>query len=155
MSTRVTRKQFLSTLAAGLAGTVLRPTRLLAAPLTVPPRGTAPENGLLPEAFQKYVGTSFRVFRPSGGDPVEVLLQEVVRKPDSNGTVQYSLTFVAPRGDTLAEQALRFEHSELGTLSILVVKTRVDQQGQAWYRADFNLLQPQNNRKTRTLPGRG
>ncbi len=154
---RVTRKEFLSTLATGLAGAVLRPARLLAAPLTVAPRGTPPENGLSPETFQQYVGTTFRVYRPSGGVPVEVLLKEVVRKPDSNGTVQFSLTFVAPLGDTLAEKALRFEHSDMGTLSIFVIKTRVDQQGQAWYRADFNLLQDkaQNNRKTRTLPGRG
>lgn len=153
MTTRVTRKQFLSTLAAGFAGAVLRPARALAAPLTLAPRGS--EGGLLPEAFQKHVGTTFRVFRPSGGS-VEVVLTEVVRKPDSNGTVQYSLTFVAPSGETIAEQAQRFEHADLGTLSILVVKTRVDPQGQAWYRADFNLLQePQNTRKTRTLPVRG
>lgn len=151
MTTRVTRKQFLSTLAAGFAGAVLRPARVLAAPITLAPRGS---EGLLPEAFQKYVGTTFRVFRPSGGS-VEVILKEVVRKPDSNGTVQYSLTFVAPSGETIAEQAQRFEHTDLGTLSILVVKTRVDPQGQAWYRADFNLIQEsQNTRKTRTLPGR-
>lgn len=152
MSTRVTRKQFLSTLAAGLAGAVLRPAQMLGAPITLAPRGS--EGGLLPEDFEKYVGTTFRAVRPSGGN-VEVILKEVVRKPNSNGTVQYSLTFVAPSGETIAQEAQRFEHADLGTLSILVVKTRVDPQGQAWYRADFNLLQEsQNTRKTRTLPAR-
>lgn len=149
---RTTRKEFLSTLAAGLAGAVLRPARLLGAPITVAPRGS--EGSLLAEDFQKYVGTTFRAYRPSGGY-VEVILKEVVRKPDSNGTVQYSLTFVAPSGESIAEEAQRFEHAELGTLSIFVIKTRVDPQGQAWYRADFNLIQdPQNIRKTRTLPAR-
>lgn len=145
---RVTRKEFLSTLAAGLAGAALRPARLLAA---------SPNDTISLETFQRYVGTSFRVIRPGGPNPVDVILQEVIRGKDSNGTVQFSLSFVAPGGETLAEGTFRFEHADMGAIPIFVTKVRTDPQGQTWYRADYNLLgkaEAQNNRKTTTVPGR-
>jgi hypothetical protein len=146
---RVTRKEFLSTLAAGLAGAVLRPARLLAA---------SPSDTISLETFQRYVGTSFRVIRPAGANPVNVILQEVIHGKDSKETVQFSLSFVAPGGETLAEGSFRFEHADMGAIPIFVTKVRTDPQGQTWYRADYNLLQSkagvQNNRNTRTVPGR-
>ena len=146
---RVTRKEFLSTLVAGLAGAALRPARLLAAPLT---------DTISFETFQKYIGTTFRVIRPSGADPVAVVLQGIAHQKDSPESVQFSLSFVARGGENLEEKTYQFEHPEMGVVPIFVTKVRVDPQGQAWYRADYNLLQgkaaAQNNRKTSTVPAR-
>ena len=146
---RVTRKEFLSTLAAGLAGAALRPSRMLAA---------SPGDTIALETFQKYIGTTFRVIRPSGADPVAVVLQDIVHQKDAPGSVQFSLSFVARGGENLDEKTYSFVHPDMGTVPIFVTKVRVDPQGQAWYRADYNLLQgkaaAQNNRKTRTVPSR-
>jgi hypothetical protein len=145
---RVTRKEFLSTLAAGLAGTVLRPSRLLAA-------SPSPDENISLETFQKYVGTSFRVIRPNAETDANFVLQEVTRGQDSNGTVQFSLSFLAHGGEILEEKTYRFEHPEMGAIPIFVTKVKTDRQGQTWYRADYNLLAAaQNGRKTATVPGR-
>jgi hypothetical protein len=148
---RVTRKEFLSSLAVGLAGAAWRPARLLAA--------SPDETTIPPNTFERNVGTTFQLIRSSGMSPIDFVLQSVDRMPDSPGTVQFSLTFLAPGGENLPEKTYSFEHAELGSLAIFVSKVRTDPNGQTWYRADFNLLQPdaapQKRRKTVTLPGRG
>src|SRR5262245_7707513 len=146
---RVTRKEFLSSLAVGLAGAALRPAQMLA---------QSADETISPGTFQRSVGTTFRLTRPSAS-PVDMILKEVVELPDSKDTVQFSLSFLAPGGENLPEKTYSFEHPELGSLRIFVTKVRTDPDGQTWYRADFNLLQaggtPQKRRKTVTLPGRG
>jgi len=149
---RVTRKEFLSSLAVGLAGAAWRPARLLAA---------SPEETttIPPDVFERSVGTTFRLIRSGGMSPIDFVLQSVDRMPDSNATVQFSLSFLAPGGENLPEKTYSFEHKELGSLAIFVTKVKTDPNGQTWYRADFNLLgtdaAPQKRRKTVTLPGRG
>lgn len=148
---KVTRKQFLSTLATGLASAaVLKPARLL---------GEEPGRGLSPDTFLPFLNTTFRVIRPRGGGPVDVVLKNVTRKEGSKETSQFSLEFAAPGGEILEERApFRFEHPALGVMLLFVVRTKTDPVGQTWYRADFNLLlskdTAQNNRKTRTVVGR-
>jgi hypothetical protein len=147
---RVTRKEFLSSLAIGLAGAAWRPAKLLAA--------SPEETTIPPNEFERNVGTTFRLIRSSGMSPIDFVLQQVDRMPDSD-TVQFSLTFLAPGGENLPEKTYSFEHTELGSLAIFVTKVKTDPNGQTWYRADFNLLgtdaAPQKRRKTVTLPGRG
>ena len=148
---RVTRKEFLSSLAVGLAGAAWRPARLLAA--------SPEETRIPPDAFERSVGTTFRLVRTSGLSAIDFVLQSVDRMPDSNGTVQFSLSFLAAGGENLPEKTYSFEHTELGSLAMFVTKVKTDPNGQTWYRADFNLLgtdaAPQKRRKTVTLPGRG
>jgi hypothetical protein len=145
---RVTRKEFLSSLAVGLAGAVLRPAQMLA---------QSADEAISPGTFQRAVGTTFRLTRPSASS-VDMVLKEVVLLPDSKDTVQFSLSLLAPGGENLPDKTYSFEHPQLGSLAIFVTKTRTDPDGQTWYRADYNLLQTgasQKRRKTVTLPGRG
>lgn len=145
---KVTRKEFLSSLAVGLAGAALRPAQMLA---------QSADETISPGTFQRSVGTTFRLTRPSAS-PVDMILKEVVELPDSKDTVQFSLSFLAPGGENLPEKTYSFEHAQLGSLRIFVTKVRVDPNGQTWYRADYNLLQTgalQKRRRTVTVPGRG
>ena len=147
---RVTRKEFLSSLAIGLAGTAWRPGRLLAA--------SPDETTISPNTFERTVGTTYHLIRQSGMSPIDFVLQGVEQMPESD-TVQFSLSFMAPGGENVPEKTYSFDHAQLGSLEIFVTKVRTDPSGQTWYRADFNLLQaggaPQKRRKTVTLPGRG
>jgi hypothetical protein len=131
---RTTRKNFLFTVAAGVAGAAIRP--LSAA--TMPVGAMAP----VPVArnFGGLVGKTFHVQTADSRGSIDVVLEAIDERPASNGTHQFSLTFVAPGGEKLAEGTYSVEQDKLGRFPLFVVPTRRDGQGRTFFRADFNLL---------------
>ena len=127
---KTTRKQFVTTIATGLAGAALRPGDLLGVPPDVPE----------PRYFKGLVGATFRVQPADGRAPIELVLDEYVELKPSNGTRQFSLRFVAPGGESLREGTYFMEQGRTGQFWIFVIPIRRDGQGQTWFRADFNLL---------------
>ena len=128
---KVTRQKFLTAIAAGAAAAVFRPLSAI----TIAP-------GAIPVArsFGGLVGRTFRVQSADGRRSVEVVLEAYDERPPSNGTHQFTLTFVAPGGETLAEGTYTVEQDQMGRFPLFVVPTRRDGQGRTFYRADFNLL---------------
>lgn len=127
----VTRKKFLFTVVAGVAGTAIHP--LSAVTISA---GTTP----VARNFGAFVGRTFRVETADGRGSIDVVLEAYDERPASNGTHQFSLTFVAPGGEGLTEGTYSVEQGQLGRFPLFVVPTRRDGQGRAFYRADFNLL---------------
>jgi len=143
----LTRKQFLTSVAAGLAGAAL-PSRLLQAATT--PRAavnTVTAARTVLDMFSGSVGTTF-LAHPAGREAVPLTLLEVEKLRSSNGTTQFSLRFAASDGSSLPEGMLDVDHSALGSFQIFLVPTGSDAKGQSLFRADFNLLdaQPQKRR---------
>jgi uncharacterized protein DUF6916 len=131
---KTTRKSFLFTVVAGIAGAALRP--LSAATLPVGAMGSSP----VARNFGGLVGKTFRVQTGDGRGTIDVVLEAYDERPSSNGTQQFSLTFVAPGGERLAEGTYSVEQEKTGRFPLFVTPTRRDGQGRAFYRADFNLL---------------
>jgi hypothetical protein len=125
-----TRKQFLSAVATGFAAVALKPSVLLG---RMP---DAPE----PHEFKTLVGKTFRVSTGDSRGSIDVVLNAYNEQPGSTGTQQFSLTFVAPGGEKLAEGMYFVEQGQMGRFPLFVVPTQRDGQGRAFYRADFNLL---------------
>ena len=130
----VTRKEFLFTVVAGVAGTAIRP--LAAASKPVGASSSIP----LVRDFGAPVGRTFRVQTADSRGSIDVVLEAVEEKPSSNGTHQFSLTFVAPGGERLAEGSYTVEQDKMGRFPLFVQPTRRDGQGRTFFRADFNLL---------------
>lgn len=146
---KVTRKQFLSTVATGVLGAAIAPGRLLGE------SGQAVQSIYSPEMFAPYVGSTFRVTSAELGqafDEFDVTLQEVSRAAGGPETVQFSLEFTGPAGDAAASKTYVFRHPELGSLPMFVTPARKDAQARVVYRADFNILQ--NARSTVIVPPR-
>jgi hypothetical protein len=128
---KTTRTQFLTTIATGLAAAAMNPLSAL----------TLPEGGIpVARNFGRLVGRTFRVQTADGRGSIDVVLEAIDEKPASNGTHQFSLTFVAPGGEKLAEGTYSVEQDKMGRFPLFVTPTRRDGQGRAFYRADFNLL---------------
>jgi hypothetical protein len=147
---KVTRKQFLSTVATGVMGAALRPSRLLA---------ETTKRDYTPDMFSNAVGTTFRFVTPELTGTVDATLQRVDAKKGLPETNQFTLEFLTPRGELLVERSYTVYHDQLGELSIFLIPMRRDEQGHGMHRADFNILQPgygadQNTRKPRTAPFR-
>jgi hypothetical protein len=143
----LTRKQFLTSVAAGLAGAAL-PSPLLKAATT--PRAainTVTASKTILDMFSGSVGTTF-LAHPAGREAVALTLLDVEKVKSSDGTTQFSLRFMASGGSTLPEGILDVEHSALGSFQIFLVPAGSDGKGQPIFRADFNLLdaQPQKRR---------
>lgn len=130
----VTRKKFLFTVVAGVAGAAIHP--LSAATMPVGAMGSVP----VARNFGGFIGRTFRVQTADGRGSIDVVLEALDEKPASNGTHQFSLTFVAPGGEKLAEGTYTVEQDKMGRFPLFVVPTRRDGQGRTFYRADFNLL---------------
>ena len=130
----VTRKKFLFTVVAGVAGTAIRP--LSAANMPVGAMGPSP----VARNFGGLVGKTFHVQTGDGRGSIDVVLEAFDERPASNGTHQFSLTFVAPGGERLAEGTYTVEQERMGRFPLFVTPTRRDGQGRAFFRADFNLL---------------
>jgi hypothetical protein len=128
---KLTRKEFLSGLALGMAGAALRPMSAL---------GAAAENALEPHQFKALVGKTFRVSTADSRGSIDVVLDGYSELPASAKAHQFSLTFVAPGGEQLKEGTYAVEQGQMGRFQIFVVPTRRDGQGRTFYRADFNLL---------------
>jgi hypothetical protein len=128
---KFTRKEFLSGLALGMAGAALHPMSAL---------GAAAGNPLEPPQFKALAGKTFRVSTADSRGSIDVVLDAYNELPASAQAHQFSLTFVAPGGETLKEGTYFVEQDQMGRLPIFVVPTRRDGQGRAFYRADFNLL---------------
>lgn len=128
---KTTRKQFLSTLATGLAVAATRPLSAL----TIP-SGPVP----VAQGFRGFVGRTFHVTTADGRGAIDVVLEAYDERPTTDGTRQFSLTFVAPGGERLAEGSYTVEQSQMGRFSLFVIPTRRDGRGRAFYRSDFNLL---------------
>lgn len=134
---KFTRKQFLTTLATGLAGTALRPGALQAA---ITPKTSV-------NKFTNLVGTSFLV-QPPGREAITLTLVGIEDQKPSNGTTQFSLQFVASSGENLPSGTFDIAHSTLGDLQMFLVPVGADAKGQTRFRADFNLIDqaPQKRR---------
>jgi hypothetical protein len=124
----VTRKEFLTLVAAAAASTAIEPGTLLAA-------GNG--NGFNPGQLQKAVGQTFRVMGRTGRQ-ADLVLQSFVDKPNPK-TTQFSLVFTAPGGERLEEGSYTMNAKSLGSMEIFITPTGVAN-GVPSYRADFNLL---------------
>lgn len=127
---KTTRKKFLATVATGLAAAALRPSTLL---------GAGPD---APDArsFKALVGETFRFRGFDRRDPVDVVLSAYTERPARAGSKQFTLTLVAPGGESLREGTYTADNAKTGTFEIFVIPAGLDPKGQALYRADFNLL---------------
>ncbi|HEV8267420.1 MAG TPA: hypothetical protein VGR00_04270 [Thermoanaerobaculia bacterium] len=124
----VTRKEFLTTVAAGAAGAaVLSPHDVFAATSATT---TAAQ-------FKSAVGRSFRASGPSGRD-ADLVLKSYVEKPDTK-TIQFTLVFESPDGIRLSEGTYRISGGSMSPSSMFLVPTG-GLGGRYTYRADFNLL---------------
>ena len=128
---KTTRAQFLTTLATGVAAAALRPTALLGA------AGSAPPEGRL---LKSLVGEVFRFQNAWRNEPVNLLLTAFTDASPRPGTSQFTLTFVALNGERLREGTYTVDQPLAGTFPVFVIPTGLDEKGQAFYRADFNLL---------------
>ena len=128
---KTTRKKFLFTVVAGVAGAAVRPLSAL----EMPAGGFS-----VVRNFRGFIGKTFRVQTADGRGSIDVVLETYEEKAPSNGTHQFSLTFVAPGGERLAEGTYSVEQEKMGNFQLFVTPTRRDGQGRAFYRADFNLL---------------
>jgi hypothetical protein len=127
---KTTRKNFLATVATGLAAAALRPSALLAA-------SEAPTPAF--RAFKSLVGQTFTFRGPDGRGPVDLVLSDYAESPRF-GSTQFTLTLVAPGGETLGEGTYTVDQARTGTFQMFVIPTGRDAKGQTTYRADFNLL---------------
>jgi hypothetical protein len=128
---KTTRKQFFSTLVAGVAIAVARPMSALT--IATGPSPVA-------RSFAGLVGRTFQVTTADSRGTIDVVLDSYDEKPTKDGTHQFSLTFVAARGEKLTQGIYVVEQEQMGRFDLFVVPTRHDGQGRAFYRADFNLL---------------
>jgi hypothetical protein len=131
---KTTRTQFLTAIATGLAAAAMNP--LSAAPIPVGAMGSSP----VARNFGRLIGRTFHVQTADGRGSIEVVLEALDEKPASSGTHQFSLTFVAPGGERLAEGSYTVEQDKIGRFPLFVTPTRRDGQGRTYFRADFNLL---------------
>jgi len=122
---KLTRKQFLGTIATGLVGTAL-PGVL---------KGASAKKSPSSADFQGLVGNSFQ-FRSAKGNSSQLVLHQFENKASSKGTSQFSLSFTGSSGPRLAEGIYDVQHSSLGTFQMFIIPTGSD----GSYRADFNLL---------------
>jgi len=147
MKSTFTRKQFLTSVAAGLAGAAM-PARLVKAATNPRAAVTAlTDSKTILDTFSGTVGTTF-VAHPAGRDAVALTLLTVEKLKSSQGTVQFSLQFVASDGGNLPAGTHDVDHATLGSFQMYLVPTGSDAKGQSLYRADFNLLDapPQKRR---------
>lgn len=130
---KTTRKQFFSTLVAGVAVAVARPMSAL----TI---AAGPAPAPVARSFAGLVGRTFQVTTGDSRGTIDVVLESYDEKPTTDGTHQFSLTFVAPGGEKLTQGIYVVEQEQMGRFDLFVVPTRHDGQGRAFYRSDFNLL---------------
>jgi hypothetical protein len=136
---KTTRKQFFTTLVAGVAVAVARPMSALT---------IATESAPTPRSFAGLVGRTFQVTTADSRGTIDVVLESYDEKPTKDGTHQFSLTFVAVGGEKLNQGTYVVEQEQMGRFDLFVVPTRLDGQGRAFYRADFNLLTGKPDLKT-------
>lgn len=131
----VTRKEFLSLVAAGAAGAALAPRSLLAA--------AAEDAAATAEKLRAAVGQPFTLTRPDGRT-VDLVLSKFVERPadpdPAEKTVQFSLVFEAPGGERIARGTYPLQGKAVGMTVFLVPARTVGPRTS--YRADFNLLSP-------------
>jgi hypothetical protein len=126
---KLTRKQFLNSMATGLAATAL-PSRLLkAVSRPLPPTAS----------LESQVGTSFQL-RSATGVVSQVVLNRFENKASSNGTSQFSLAFAGSSDVRLAEGTYDVQHPALGNFRMFIIPMGSGGQDANSYRADFNLL---------------
>jgi len=127
---RTTRKSFLATVATGLAAAALRPSALLGAS-----EGQAPDF----RTFKALVGETFTFRGADARGPVDLVLSDYAESARF-GPTQFTLTLVAPGGESLREGTYTVDQARMGTFQMFVIPTGRDGKGQTTYRADFNLL---------------
>ncbi len=127
---KTTRSQFLTTLATGVAAAALRPSALLGAGPDKPDGRT----------FKSLVGEVFQFQNAWRNESVNLVLTACTEAPPRPGTSQFTLTFVALNGERLREGTYTVDQPLVGTFPVFVIPTGLDEKGQAFYRADFNLL---------------
>jgi hypothetical protein len=131
---KITRAQFVSTLASAAAAAVLDPQELLGQGARVPV-------GVVSAArFRPLVNTSFYVRRDVGGlgIVVELVLTAVEEKDSTGPSEQFTLQLLAVNG-TLEEGTYTLEHRSLGTQRLFLAAAGTAPGGDV-YRADFNVL---------------
>ena len=136
---KTTRKQFLTTLASGLAIAASNPLSAITLG-----SGQAP----IARNFKEFVGRTFHLTTADSRGTIDVVLEAYDERPTQDGTHQFSLTFVAPGGERLTEGTYSVEQQQMGTFQLFVSPTRRDGVGRAYYRSDFNLLTGKTGLKT-------
>jgi hypothetical protein len=135
---KMTRTQFVSTLATAAAATLLDPGDLFAQAVRAPA-------GFSAARFQPYLNTSFYAQHETvvGAVVVELVLTEVETKSASGLSEQFTLRLLAVNG-YLEEGTYTLEHRSLGSIPLFLGAGGPAPTGHL-YRADFNILK-------RTLP---
>jgi hypothetical protein len=126
---KLTRQQFLTSVATSLAAAAL-PSRVLKAISRPQPPSTN---------FQGQVGTAFQL-RSATGAVSQIVLNRFDNKAPSNGTTQFSLAFAGSSDVPLAEDTYDVQHAVLGNFKMFIIPTGSGGQDTNSYRADFNLL---------------
>jgi hypothetical protein len=105
-------------------------------------------------SFREFVGRTFQVTTGDSRGTIDVVLESYDERPTTDGTHQFSLTFVAAGGEKLTQGIYTVEQQQMGRFPVFVVPTRRDGQGRAFYRSDFNLLTGKPGLKTDGTPAR-
>jgi hypothetical protein len=132
MPMKMTRTQFVSTVATAAAAAFFDRGELLAQAVREPV-------GLSAAKFRPYVNTSFYATRKSDGAVVELVLSEVEVKSGFGLSEQFTLRLLAVNG-RLEEGTHAVEHPSLGKMPLFLVASGSAPGGDL-YRADFNILQ--------------
>jgi len=139
MKRTFTRKQFLTSVAAGLAGAALPSPLVKAATNPRAAVSALTDSKTILDTYSGTVGTTF-LAHPAGREAVALTLLAVEKVRSSSGTTQFSLRFAAPGGESLPEGTHDVEHATLGSFQLFLVPTGSDGNGQTLFRADFNLI---------------
>ena len=126
---KLTRSEFLSSVAAAAVVAAVGPDTLAAGP-----RKAVPVTGV---GFEPFLNTSFWVDRAPGWSQ-EMVLTSVTHAPSTPGTEQFTLVFLVPDW-SVPEGTWRVEHRSLGELRLFLVPVGETPTGRL-VRADFNLL---------------
>ena len=135
---KMTRKRFVSALAAFSAAAAFDPGTLLAE--------ARPPVGLSAARFQPLLNTSFYARRDVDGLMIELVLTGVEELGSTGPAEQFRLQLLAVNG-TLGEGTYTLEHPTFGSIRLFLAAAGSGPGGDR-YRADFNLLK-------RTLPRAG
>jgi hypothetical protein len=87
--------------------------------------------------FQQHLNTTFAVLA-GGGVRVPLLLAQVTERPTTQGIEQFSLSFHAAPGATLAQGTHPFQHPALGAFDLFVSPVGIGSQQSKVYEACFS-----------------
>ena len=96
---------------------------------------------LTPATFSDVVGSAFTVDLGTQAAGIELVLSALEEHPRSPGAPRpqpFTLTFLGPAGQHLAQATYRFSHADLGDLDLFIVPRGPGSDGRHRYEAAFN-----------------